>query len=90
MFNAENDVYLLSFLLVVLLALIITFIDHILRSPFKYPHFEWNFDVTGKRNVKIENEIDKMNVVGAPKAGKRKTCTHEIAKNENGGCAESW
>lgn len=30
----------------------------ILKSPFKYPYFVYQFDVSGKRNVHIEDIVD--------------------------------
>lgn len=43
-------------LVVCLLALVIA---RILRNPFRYPYFELDFDVSGKRNVHIDNLVDE-------------------------------
>ena len=43
-------------LVVCLLALVIA---RILRNPFQYPYFELDFDVSGKRNVHIDNLVDE-------------------------------
>lgn len=32
----------------------------ILKSPFRYPYFEYSFNVSGKRNPDIENLIDNF------------------------------
>lgn len=33
---------------------------YLLRNPFKYPYFDYTFDVSGKRNVDIRDYIDKF------------------------------
>ena len=47
---------LLIGLVVLLLALAVS---HILRNPFEYPYFTLNFDVSGKRNVHIDDLVDE-------------------------------
>jgi 5-methylcytosine-specific restriction endonuclease McrA len=46
-------------LLLILIYNIKAILKHLLRTPFKYPYFEKDFDVTGRRNVKIENLLDE-------------------------------
>ena len=45
-----------SVVLVVCLAVLI--IARILRNPFQYPYFEQTFDVSGRRNVHIDDLVD--------------------------------
>lgn len=48
-----------NFLILLACISIIGFILYlVLKSPFRYPHFEHCFDVSGKRNPDIENLID--------------------------------
>lgn len=47
-------------LLLSALALIIYGLYLILRNPFKYPYFVYKFDVTSKRNVRVEDHIDNF------------------------------
>lgn len=39
---------------------LIYLIYRILRNPFNYPYFIYEFDVTGKRNVKIQDYVDNF------------------------------
>lgn len=36
----------------------------ILKSPFSYPYFVYNFDVSGKRNPRIEDLLDNYLISG--------------------------
>lgn len=52
-----------SLLIVIGLAtiLVISFVLYLIfKSPFKYPYFEYSFDVSGKRKPDIENLIDSF------------------------------
>ena len=53
--NVENII-----LLVISISGIILTLYLIFRSPFKYPYFEFTFDVTGKRKPDIESLIDEF------------------------------
>ena len=44
---------------VIVIALVITAIVLILKSPFRYPYFRSYFNVSGKRNPKIDVFIDE-------------------------------
>ena len=50
--------FIALFIYVISIAVIFGIILIILKSPFKYPYFELNFDVSGKRQPKIEDYID--------------------------------
>lgn len=58
--------YPLSFLcifllmLLVFIFLLIYLLYRLLRNPFEYPYFEHTFNVTSKRNIKIEDYIDNF------------------------------
>lgn len=67
MFEAQADLagtYLsmLSFVLIVGIPLFVAYlvIEKLLKSPFKYPYYVHEFDVSGKRNVDIENLIEEF------------------------------
>ena len=54
-----------AFMLIILCTIVTTpilirFILQILQNPFSFPYFSQSFDVTGKRNVKIEDYIDNF------------------------------
>lgn len=53
----ELKLFIISALLFSLLFYVIY---RILRNPFRYPYFLKSFDVTGKRNIKIEDYIDRF------------------------------
>lgn len=60
-----NDIQLYTALIIAVfsfmsISLIVSFVRDKLRSPFHYPYFVQRFDVTGKRNVDIDNLIDKF------------------------------
>lgn len=46
--------------LIVAVCIIVYAVRRILRSPFCYPYFDQSFDVSGKRNVDINNYIDRF------------------------------
>lgn len=50
----------LLLLAIVTLAIAASIIVYILRNPFRYPYFEEYFDVSGKRNVRIDDYIDRF------------------------------
>lgn len=56
--SASASIMTLGILIFVLVLLYILY--RILRNPFQYPYFIHTFDVTSKRNVKIENYIDNF------------------------------
>lgn len=47
-------------LFIALFSLLIYLIYLILRNPFKYPYFTHEFDVSGRRNVHLEDYIDRF------------------------------
>ena len=50
-----------DFVMLGLLIVVLTFLAYwILRNPFRYPYYIHVFDVTSKRNVKIEDYIDSF------------------------------
>lgn len=49
----------LTILFIVLIRLALVRIRRILASPFRYPYDVIRFDVSGKRNVRIEDYIDR-------------------------------
>ena len=59
---AENELVIIAVLcaIVCVLCVLIYITYRILRNPFRYPYFTYSFDVTGKRNVKIEDYIDNF------------------------------
>ena len=53
--------FIIVYLIILSITLSIIFILYLIfKSPFKYPYFIYNFDVTGKKNPKIENYIDNF------------------------------
>lgn len=53
-------ILLVPFLIVACISILIYLIYRILRNPFQYPYFLRTFDVTSKRNIKIEDYIDNF------------------------------
>ena len=51
--------FVIALIVIVALVIVGIIIKIILRSPFEYPYFNCNFDVSRKRNVDIENLIDR-------------------------------
>lgn len=51
--------FLFAAAVVVALIMLIIIAYRILRNPFSYPYFSVTFDVSGKRNIDIEDYIDK-------------------------------
>lgn len=60
MFGYDKNSILLIIGGIIILGILLGTIIKFLSSRFHYPYFEWNFNVSGKRNVKIENELDKF------------------------------
>lgn len=55
----ENELEIMA-VLGITACVIIYIIYRIFRNPFCYPYFIYSFDVTGKRNVQIEDYIDNF------------------------------
>lgn len=58
--NNEFEMYLMIFLVAIIILIVIFILYQTLKSPFDYPYFKYYFDVTGKRNPKIEDLIDNF------------------------------
>lgn len=57
---ADVEAYALAGVLIALVVCLLALvIARILRNPFRYPYFELDFDVSGKRNVHIDNLVDE-------------------------------
>ena len=56
--NLFGEKYLTYVIIAAALYVIITIIRLILKSPFKYPYFVWKFDVSGRRNPRMQDLID--------------------------------
>lgn len=58
----NNIVFILSIIFGIglIVFLIIFILCRILINPFRYPYFTYKFDVTSKRNVQIEDYIDRF------------------------------
>ena len=52
------------FFAIIFIAAVLIFIILILKSPFKYPYFYWDFDVSGKRKPQFEDLIDNLLIAG--------------------------
>ena len=65
MFNVLDSNSLFSSMVIVTGVILFLFcvgllIYRILKNPFQYPYFVQNFDISSKRNVKIEDYIDNF------------------------------
>lgn len=49
---------LLILLIIIAAGILVFIVWKIVRNPFSYPYYVYQFDVSGKRNVKIEDYID--------------------------------
>ena len=57
---ADVESYALAGALIALVVcLLVLVIARILRNPFQYPYFELTFDVSGRRNVHIDDLVDE-------------------------------
>lgn len=45
---------------IVLICCVVSLVRRVLANPFHYPYFVERFDVSGKRNVKIDDLIDRF------------------------------
>ena len=54
-----TGIVLLSLFVFVVICLICVLIRKALRSPFRYPYYSHTFDITGKRNPKLEELVDQ-------------------------------
>lgn len=45
---------------IAVIAVVIYLIYRLLRNPYEYPYFEYTFDVTNKRNINIEDYVDRF------------------------------
>lgn len=59
MYNIDKDLIIMIVGVVIVVAAIIIALVKMLASPFDYPYFHKEFDVSGKRNVKFKDELDK-------------------------------
>lgn len=55
---ATRSAYVVISIVVVVVIIVLLYI--FLRSPFSYPYFVYEFDVSGKRNPQIEDLLDKF------------------------------
>lgn len=56
----DVELYILAAVLIALgVCLLALVIARILRNPFQYPYFEQTFDVSGRRNVHIDDLVDE-------------------------------
>lgn len=51
--------FVLGVLVIALVCAIAVLVRRILASPFRYPYYVARFDVSGRRNVRIEDYIDR-------------------------------
>ena len=55
-----NPIVIIPVISVIVVTVILGYIiHHILQNPFHYPYFTYIFDVSNKRNVCIEDYIDR-------------------------------
>lgn len=54
----DMEIFYFVLSVIILLALVIGVLYLIFRNPFRYPYFSYSFDVSGKRNIDINNSID--------------------------------
>lgn len=45
---------------IVLICCVVSLVRRVLANPFHYPYFVERFDVSGRRNVKIDDLIDRF------------------------------
>lgn len=53
-------VYIIVFLITILITALILILIKIFKSPFNYPYFVYYINISGKRNPKIEDLIDRF------------------------------
>ena len=53
-----GEKYLTYLIITAAVFVAVKIIHLILKSPFKYPYFIWRFDISGKRNPKVQDLID--------------------------------
>ena len=56
----EETLFVEVLFIVSVLGLVVYIIYCVLKNPFSYPYFTYSFDVSGKRNVSIEECIDRF------------------------------
>lgn len=55
----DYNIIIMGGFICVLIALGYHIVYRILKSPFSYPYFNWEFDVSGKREPHIDDLIDE-------------------------------
>lgn len=58
MLEQNSSKIITTAILIISLIAIVKVIGYILQSPFEYPYFTYNFDVSGKRNPEMDDLID--------------------------------
>ena len=62
-----NDINYSSYLMfgiAIVIAISFMILRKVLASPFKYPYYKYNFDISGKRKPQIEDYIDEFLING--------------------------
>ena len=59
LFEQNSSKILIIAVSIILLLTVVNIIRYILKSPFEYPYFVHNFDVSGKRNPEMNDLIDQ-------------------------------
>ena len=56
----ENEILTTVFVCVLVIPLMAVILCKIFSNPFEYPYFTHTFDITGKRNIEVEDYIDEF------------------------------
>ena len=62
--NLTNNNYYTYFVIAAACIAVVIILYLIFKSPYKYPYFIYNFDVSGKRNPDIGDLIDEFIING--------------------------